>query len=165
MHLQFLQGMAVPTSNQQLLFSRMYHAAIARPSAFNASAFASSVAVFDARQCSHTAAREGSRGIDARVSSASRHVAGRGMTSCEGDVVRKARPARKKATLKGYLLIVNRFCQDSMTYAVSCIVTLCSNYLPNPGRSKAQRRLTIGSSRTVSQAARHRGDIPSCLSD
>ena len=40
-----------------------------------------------------------------------------------------------------------------MTYAVSCIVTLCSNYLPNPGRSKAQRRLAIGSSRTVSQAA------------
>eukprot|EP00439_Symbiodinium_sp_Y106_P072966 s2655_g13.t1 len=50
--LQFLRGIAVPTSNQQLLFSRMYHAAIARPSAFNASAFASRLVVLDVRPCS-----------------------------------------------------------------------------------------------------------------
>ena len=69
------------------------------------------------------AARQGVRGIDARVASASRDVAGRGMTSFQGDVVRKARTARMKATLQAYFSIVDR---DSST----CILMLYPSPMP-----------------------------------
>ena len=43
---------------------------------------------------------------------------------------------------------------------VSWNVCVWISYLPSPGRSKAQRRLVVGSSRTVSNAAQRRDDIP-----
>ena len=57
----------------------------------------------EAMLITEAAARQGVGGIDARVSSASRDVAERGMTSFEGDVVRKARTVRMKATLEACL--------------------------------------------------------------
>ena len=85
---------AVPTSHQQLLCSSVCHAAIARPSAFKASAFVSSVVVLskpgqlksqgrrttvarerEALLITEAAASQGPRAIDARVSRASRDVA------------------------------------------------------------------------------------------
>eukprot|EP00439_Symbiodinium_sp_Y106_P074932 s2655_g14.t1 len=101
--------MAVPTSNQQLLFSSVYRGAISEPSAFKASAFVSSAVVLSSTANSSHKAEGPPSLVDARhcssqklqlVSSASRDVAGRGMTSAVCEVVRKAITARKNATHK-----------------------------------------------------------------
>ena len=73
----------------------------------------------EAMLITEAAARQGVRGIDARVPSASRDGAGRGMTSFQGDVVRKARTVRMKATLEAYFPIVDRDSSTYIPYAVS----------------------------------------------
>eukprot|EP00439_Symbiodinium_sp_Y106_P070758 s2655_g12.t1 len=108
---------AVPTSHQQLLFSSVCHSAVARPSAFKASAFVSSVAVLSSlASSSHTAEGPPSL-VDA------------GHCSSQKLQLAKAQ-------------------EPSMPEAQARRET-----------SKAQHRLAVGSSRTVSHAAQRRDDI------
>ena len=107
-----------------------------------------------------------------KVRSASKDVAGRGMTSFEGEAIRKAKLALNKAIKKGYNSITDRFNRDN-TYACSLSAIgqtrrstkvmdcLTKAYLPDPGRSTSQRKLAIGSNAIVNQnTAYRRDDIP-----
>ena len=111
---------------------------------------------------------------DPRGLSASKDVAaGRGMNSLEGEVVRKAKVAKQRAVKKGYTDAIDRFNRDndalSMTKegytrrGIRILDCLTDAYLPNPGRSRSQRKLAIGSARAVQPAFDYRqDDIPEC---
>ena len=97
-----------------------------------------------------------------------RDVAGLGMTVLN----RGSEGESGTATRKVYLSIVGPFNKDStnalfltnagyIRRSVRVMGFLCSNHLPDPGMSKTQCRLAVGSSRTVSQAAQRRDDIAS----
>ena len=109
-----------------------------------------------------------------KVKSASKDVAGRGMASFEGENIRKAKVSRNKAINLGFKNILDRF-NRSNVYACSLAqagVTrrgvrvmdcLVKAYLPNPGRTTAQRTMAVGSNATVTQEiGPHRDDIPHC---
>ena len=112
-----------------------------------------------------------------KVKSASKDVAGRGMAgmaSFEGENIRKAKVSRNKAVNLGFKNILDRF-NRSNVYACSLAqagVTrrgvrvmdcLVKAYLPNPGRTTAQRTMAVGSNATVTQEiGPHRDDIPHC---
>ena len=109
-----------------------------------------------------------------KVKSASKDVAGRGMASFEGENIRKAKVARNKAINLGFKNILDRF-NRSNVYACSLAqagVTrrgvrvmdcLVKAYLPNPGRTTAQRTMAVGSNATVTQEiGPHRDDVPHC---
>ena len=109
-----------------------------------------------------------------KVKSASKDVAGRGMASFEGENIRKAKVSRNKAINLGFKNILDRF-NRSNVYACSLAqagVTrrgvrvmdcLVKAYLPNPGRTTAQRTMAVGSNATVTQEiGPHRDDVPHC---
>ena len=109
-----------------------------------------------------------------KVKSASKDVAGRGMASFEGENIRKAKVSRNKAINLGFKNILDRF-NRSNTYACSLAqagVTrravrvmdwLVKAFLPNPGRTTAQRTMAVGSNATVTQEiGPHRDDVPHC---